>query len=80
MSKKNDEAREQIRDMWAYLCTVPLDTREDLLAALVTITHDLGGIVRSERCFVPRTHGYFMRKLAGELERRAEGIKNAKAR
>jgi hypothetical protein len=34
------------------------ENKMEFKEVLFTLTHDAGGIIRKERCFVPRTRGY----------------------
>jgi len=61
-------------DMVAFVEMVrhnPLTTSSSIVA---TLTHDMGGIIRKERCFSPRTSGYtkhLERKLSAEKKEKA---------
>lgn len=46
-----------IKDLYGYL-QVTTKKGESAEVILATLAHDIGGIVRQEPCFLPRTHGY----------------------
>ena len=47
----------QLKDMQAYLQFI-LDRDMSFTAALGNLGHDIGGLIRKEECFLPRTDGY----------------------
>lgn len=51
--------RKVLLDLKAYIeFELNADKEDAFDRAMFTLMHDVGGIIREERCFLPRTHDY----------------------
>jgi len=58
-SKMSRKEVETLLDMEAYIkYAVKMRDKVSFMEVLSVIAHDVGGLIREEDCFLPRTHGY----------------------
>jgi hypothetical protein len=57
MKRMSSNDRKILRDLMAF---IDYGIREDMDLGLVlaTVAHDVGGILRNDKCFLPRSHDY----------------------
>jgi hypothetical protein len=65
-NKKQDDFGRFYEDALAYL-RMAVRRGEEPAEILGTLLHDIGGIMRHERCFCPRVDGYA--KIEAEIEK-----------
>ena len=60
MTKRQDELERFLRDAYAFVVINSTNTK---VSTEQTLAHDLIGLIRRDKCFLPRVTGY-ARKLA----------------